>query len=51
MIRQSLPSVGGLLLALVSSIAAQAPGYASPQVYPSRMLKYVLASCLMLTNI
>jgi hypothetical protein len=35
---QSFPFVGVLLLALASSIAGQAPGYESPQVYPSRMI-------------
>jgi hypothetical protein len=39
MARHPLLSAPGLFLALVSSIAAQAPGYASPQVYPSRMIR------------
>jgi hypothetical protein len=39
---RSLLAAGGLLLALASSTAAQAPGYASDQVYPSRMITYRL---------
>jgi len=35
MARQSFASIGALLLTLISSVAAQAPGYESPQVYPS----------------
>jgi hypothetical protein len=40
MARLSFPCMGVLLLALVSSITAQAPRYESPQVYPSRMIIY-----------
>jgi beta-glucosidase len=51
MARQSFTSIGALLLALVSSVAAQAPGYESPQVYPSRTMRFPLVSCIVLTNI
>jgi hypothetical protein len=42
MARKGFLFAGALFLSFIPSTVPQAPGYESPQVYPSRMFKYPL---------